>query len=385
MSPGRSRLVFAAAATVVAFQLACPLAIASRGDSLSQGQYATKSDAAAFRGIFEHDGTPYRDFEVAYPPVALGVFRALGPGDFGGFRQRLLALQVACQALIVLLLFRVWGRRAGWSYLVLSAPMLFVVYTGFDLVAVAIAVSAAALVRRRHPEAGAIGFVLGAFTKIWPAALVPGLVVARRGRALAVAVIAGAAGLAAWFAWGGTGALGQVLTFKGAHGWEYESLPGSLLRLFTGDPLRIEQGSWRVGSPPNGFGTILTLFLVAAIVAVWWLASQRQHHLPEGLAETAAVVALLVFGTLLSPQFLIWPLPFVAIAAANGARRIEAWAGTASALTLLGWIWFDPYRPALGRSEIAILGRNVALVGLLVVAVMEIRKVRADGALIPGG
>lgn len=378
-----SGLAFAGAAAVIVFQIACPISIAAQGSNLDRGAFSTQSDAARYRSIAEMPGTPYRDFQVEYPPLALGLFRTMGPQHFGDFRQRLLALQALCQGVIVLLLFRVWGKRAGWSYLVLSTPMLFVVYTGFDLVGVAFAVGAAALVRRRHPFAGAVGFVIGAFTKLWPVVLLPSLLVRRQARAFAVGVGLGVVGLVSWTAWGGAGAIGQVLTYRGARGWEYESLPGSLLRLATRDMLRFESGSWRVGVPPRAFGWIIFAILIVGLAAIWILAFQRPAA-PEGIAEAAAVTALLVLGTLLSPQFVIWPLPFVAIAAGAGVERLERWAGAAAVLTLIDWIWFDPHHPALLRSEIVILGRNVALVGLLVVAIVQLKRVAPAPAPLSG-
>jgi hypothetical protein len=271
------------------------------------------------------------------------------------------------------LLFRVWGKRSMWSYLVLSTPMLFVVYTGFDLVGVVLAVGGAALVRRRHPYAGAAGFVVGAFTKLWPVVLLPSLLVRKQTRAFAAGTALGLVGLASWTVWGGTGAIGQVLTYRGARGWEYESLPGSLLRLVTGDALRFESGSWRVGAPSRAIGGGITVLLVVVVAGIWLVASRRPE-IPEGVAETAVVTALLAFGTLLSPQFMIWPLPFVAVAAGAGFERLERWAAAAATLTLLDWIFFNPRHPGLLRNELVILGRNAALVGLLVAAIMALRK-----------
>jgi hypothetical protein len=367
-----SGLAFAGAAAVIVFQITCPIAIAAQGSQLEVGQFSTQSDAARYRAVAEAPGTPYRDFDVEYPPLAVGLFKSLGSHNFGDFRQRLLALEVLCQGLTVFLLFRFWGTRTGWSYLALSTPMLFVVYTGFDLVGVAVAVSAAALVRRRHPFAGALGFVIGAFTKLWPVVLLPSLLARRQTRAFIVGAGVGVVGLVSWTVWGGAGAIGQVLTYRGARGWEYESLPGSLLRLATRDAPRFERGSWRVGMPPHALGWMISGVLILAVAGVWWLAFQRPK-LPDGIAETAAVTALLVFGTLLSPQFVIWPLPFVAIAAGAGVEKLERWAGAAAVLTLMDWIWFDPHHPELFRSEIVIFARNAALVGLLVAAVLALR------------
>ncbi len=118
---------------------------------------------------------------------------------------------------------------------------------------------------------------------------------------------------------------------------------------------------------------LLDVVLIGAVAAIWWLAARRPS-LPEGLAESAAITAVLVFGTLLSPQFVIWPLPFVAIAGAAGAKNVERWAGAVALLTLVGWILFDPNQAARGSSEVAILCRNAALAGLLIAAVLEIRR-----------
>jgi hypothetical protein len=361
------------AVALVLFQLAVPVVIASQDAKLGAREIASVSDAARYQEIVEHAGTPYRDFDVEYPPGALAVFRAVGSDTSDGFRRHLFALQVVCQAVVVFLLFRFWGGRAGWSYLLLSAPMLFVVYSGFDLVSVALAVAAATLLRCRRPVAGGLGFVAGAFTKLWPVVLLPSLLVARRFRAFVIAVAAGVAGLGAWIVWGGPGAVGQVVSYRGARGWEFESIPGSLLRLFTRDALRFEAGSWRVGAPPRVVALLCTLVLIAVVARVWWLAAQRPQI--PGVAETAAVTAVLVCGTLLSPQFAIWLMPFAAIAAAGGAGRIERWALAVGLLTLLDCIAFDPGRPGLLRTELVVLARNVVLVGLLVVAMIELRRV----------
>jgi len=381
-----SRVRFAVLAAVVTFQLACPLVIAIHGSDLAVGQFSTQSDAARYRTVARAHGTPYRDFDVEYPPAAYGLFRAIGSNNFDAFRERLFALQVACQALIVFLLFRFWGRRAMWSYLVLSAPMLFVVYNGFDLMAVAVTVAAATLVRRRHATAGALGFVFGAFLKVWPVVVLPVTLVRGKARAFGTAVVAGVLGLAAWTAWGGRSAAGDVLTFRGAKGWEYESVPGSLLRLVGRDALRFEAGSWRIGSPPWSAGALLTVVLATSVVAVWLLAWNRRDGLRDGLAETAAITCLLVFGTLLSPQFVIWPLPFVAMAAAaaTGATRLERWASAAALLTLADWFVFNPRHPGVLTGELVILARNGALAGLLVAAVLDLRRAptRAEPVLV---
>jgi hypothetical protein len=201
--------------------------------------------------------------------------------------------------------------------------------------------------------------------------LIAGLGARKEKRAVVGVVAAGAAGLMGSIAWGGFSGVRQVLTYRDARGWEFESVPGSLLRLVTRYPLRLESGAWRLGAPPSGFAALLVLLAVALIAAIWWHAAR--HDVRAGVAEVATIASLLVTGTLLSPQFIAWMLPCVAIAAAAGAARIERWAAGVVALTFLEWTAFDVDHTGKLVTEMAVIARNVALVGLLVVAVAELR------------
>lgn len=334
------------------------------------------SDIARYRLVATTPGTPYRDFEAAYPPLALYLFKALGPGSFAVFAQRVVLWNLVCHAAIAGLLFRRWGMRAGWSYLALSAPLTAVVFTRFDLAPALLAVVGAALVSKR-PRLAAIALVTGAFVKVWPVVLVPGYAARRQWRAFVTAIAAGAAGLLAWVAWAGTSGFSQVLTARGARGWQFESVPGSVLRLLTRDSVHFEarNGAWRLGAPPGIASATLTVVFVVGLVWLWVRAARSSA--PEGVAETAAIVLVIVTGTLFSPQYVVWFLPFVAIAAANGARPLEQWAAAVSVSTLFAWMSFDVNHVGSLRTELLVGARNVALVGLLVVAINELRSVRA--------
>jgi hypothetical protein len=277
---------------------------------------------------------------------------------------------MALHVLIVALLFKVWGERAGWAYLVLSAALMPIVYTRFDLVVVAIAVIGAALVRSGRPVIGALCWTAGAFTKLWPAALLPSLAARGRVRAFVVATFAGAVGVLVWVAWAGGGGPKQVLTYRGARGWEFESVPGSLLRLVTRGSISFEQGSWRVGAPPAIGGVALGAAIVA-FVAWQWVREYRVPA-PEGVREVAVITALLVGGNLLSPQFVIWLVPFAAIAAAAGAAKFARATAIVVVLTLLEWATFDVNHVGATSTEVLVLARNAALIGLLVVAVRTV-------------
>ncbi|HTL87110.1 MAG TPA: glycosyltransferase family 87 protein [Acidimicrobiia bacterium] len=334
--------------------------------------YELTSGFGRYFAIATQHGTPYRDFGAEYPALAVGYFKVLAFGSFREFVRLALVCNFIAQAAILLMLFRGWGARAGWSYAALSAPLMPILYARFDLIGIALAVAGAYLVKRGHPTAGGITWVVAAFVKLWPAVMVPSLVVRRQTRALLTSIAVAVGGGLAWIAIGGLGAPRQVLTYRDARGWEFESIPGSLLRLATRHALRQESGAWRLGAPPAAIGALLGLATLAGVVGVWVYAAR--HGAVEGVAEVAAITIVLVGGTLLSPQFVGWLLPFVAIAAVAGATRIERGAGVVVALTFLAWSFFDVDHAGRMTTELATVARNVALVGLLVVAVQTLLR-----------
>jgi hypothetical protein len=274
-----------------------------------------------------------------------------------------------------------WGRKAGIAYLLLGLPFLLYpfLYLRLDLLSVFLAMLGIALVRRRHPTAGGATLAVACFAKVWPLVLVPMLVVRRAWRALGAFVGVGVAGLAAWVAWGGSGAPQQVLTFRGATGWEFESTVGALVRSMGGVKPELQQGAWRVGEM-GWTRELLALVLATAVVLVWLLASRAKPGGPvvlDGVAPVAAIVAFLVLTPLLSPQFLAWLLPFAAIAAVHGERRVARLTFVASGLSV-ALLALLPELIHGGVLALFVLGlRNAVLIALLAVAAT--RLVRATG------
>jgi Glycosyltransferase family 87 len=266
-----------------------------------------------------------------------------------------------------------WGARAARSYLLLSLPLAPLLYYHYDLLGAACALGGLLLVARQRPGAGGVAWVAGAFLKLWPVVFVPRLLRARQPRAFVGAVALGIAGLFAWLLWGGLDGPGQVLTYRGAKGWEFESAPASLLRLLTRGELRFEQGAMRVGAPPRVLGMMLAFALIGIILATWRRAFM--NGAPDGIPEVVVVGSSLLLSTLFSAQFMIWLVPFVAIAAAHGVERIQRWAALASAATFAYWWLYDPRHPGAMNVEAAIAIRNLAVVGVVVVAVRALVSV----------
>jgi hypothetical protein len=358
-----------------------PIALAS--DATAPSRYRIlPGDARRYHKIASEDGRPYRDFGVEYPPVMVASIDVIDGGSVRSTTVRLMWSQLVIDLAIAAVVAWSWGRRAGIAYLVIGLPFLLYpfIYLRLDLLSVFLAVLGIALVRHRHQYGGGAVLAIACFAKLWPLVLVPVLIVRRAWRALAAFVGVGVAGTAAWVAWGGIDGPKQVLTFRGAKGWEFESMVGALVRSVGGVTPHIERGAWRVGEVTTVVNGLLDLALLAGVVMAWVLASRakpRGTDVLDGLAPMAAITVFLVFSPLLSPQFLLWLLPFAAIAAAHGERLVTGlvFVGFALSTALLALL---PELIHGGTFALFVLIlRNAVLVALL--AALAIRLMQSTG------
>ena len=357
-----------------------PIALSS--DATAPSKYRIlPGDARRFHKIASHEGQPYRDFAVEYPPVMVAAIDVIDGGSFRSTTVRLMWSQLVVDLAIAAAVAWAWGRRAGIAYLVLGLPFLLYpfIYLRLDLLSVFLAVLGIGLVRRRHQYAGGATLAIACFAKLWPVVLVPVLIVRRAWRALAAFVAVGVAGTAAWIAWGIDGPV-QVLTFRGAKGWEFESTVGALVRSAGGVTPHIERGAWRVGEVTSLVSGLLVLALLAGLTAAWVLASRakpRGTDVLDGLAPMAAITVFLVLSPLLSPQFLVWVLPFAAIAAAHGERLVTRLAFVVFGLSV-ALIALLPELIHGGTFALFVLmTRNAALIALL--AALALRLIQSTG------
>jgi hypothetical protein len=119
---------------------------------------------------------------------------------------------------------------------------------------------------------------------------------------------------------------------------------------------------------------------VATVLAIWIVFAVRRSLDAEALAAAAAaaVAALVAFDKVLSPQYLIWLVPLVALV--RGARGIAAGGLLLVALGLTQ-TWFPSSYWALALDHASpwswyLLARNLALVGLLAVLASGLRPER---------
>jgi hypothetical protein len=269
------------------------------------------SAATRFHQIAHAAGTPYRDVAVEYPIGELGLIEVVGRWSVGVARAILALVAFGADLAAFACVLAGWGREAARRYLLLGAPLLIFVYRRSDLVAVALAVAGVVLVRRRADRLGGVLLGLGVLSKLWPAVLLPILVLTRRTRALWATVVTVAAGVAGWLALGGLEGVRQVVSLRGASGWELESTVGAVVWPLTGS-YRYEQGANRTGDIPGWARVALAVLLVLGLAAVWWRA-RRVRVDPAGAPALAAVATLLVLSPVLSPGYIAWLLPWAAV------------------------------------------------------------------------
>jgi len=268
----------------------------------------------------------YAGFGFEYPPLALYPIAIIGGSAWGmaiAMLACLLGLQWCCEALA--------GSTAGW--LMALAPVLLgaMVRTHFDALPTLLAIAALLCFARERPRFGFALLAVGGMVKLWPLVLVPVVVAwlvgrgqrrsALEGAAIAVAVCAVV--LAPYPLDG----LKETVRFHRERPVQIESTPATVLWLagdsfVTGEPVRPDEfkSNGLDGGPAGTVSVVFTILEVLAILGAAALAARRRDARHLGLCALLAVLAFVALGKVLSPQYLVWLVPFGAVAWAWGAR-----------------------------------------------------------------
>ncbi|HEX9123214.1 MAG TPA: glycosyltransferase family 87 protein [Actinomycetota bacterium] len=333
-----------------------------------------------FTEIAAAEGMPYRDFPVEYPPVSLGAIEMVAGTNGNETGAHLVWLIALCDLVTVVALAFGWGPRSAVLYLLFTVPLLGFLYTTIDLISVALAVGAIALVVRGRERLGGVALAAAILAKVWPLVLVPVMVLQRKRRALAWSVAALTLGTFVWVWWGGPSGLLQVATQRHTPGWEYESLVGSILWALGRTFVSINDSS-RLGVAPDWAKALLLVAAAAGIAAVWYRASRRQPR-ELGLPAAAAVSILMLSAPLLSPPYMIWLAPWAAIAwteRTGYVRWLLASLMLVSGLMLLASNWALAGGP-LWSVKASLLLRNALLGAVPAVYLLERRVVPPAGS-----
>lgn len=266
---------------------------------------------------------PGIDIPFVYPVVAFVPMLLAFVVSPGAYALGWLGLVTLFDAVAFAVLLGRWHQprrlAAAWwwvAFLLLEGPTAL---GRIDAVAVALVI-VGLLVVSRHPGWGSALLTLGAWVKVWPAALVAALVVAGRQRMRVVAAAAGTSALVVVVAL----ALGSgwtVLSFvtqQTGRGIQIEApvalpwlwhaaLGGGSVIYYDHDIL-----TFQVSGPGTALASALTtplLALVAAGILVlgWW--AQRRGAAFEALFPPlvlALTVSLIAFNKVGSPQFITW-------------------------------------------------------------------------------
>ena len=394
-----------AAAAVGLAVFVCAWAVVHHG-WFARGQIVDTPVYESYGWAVARGEVPYRDFSIEYPPAALPAFivPALGTqGDDGAFRQRFETLMFMCGAALVLatafalVALRAPPRKAYASIALVGAtPLLLgsVVLTRFDLWPAALAAGALALVvsGRLRPGHALLGVAVAA--KVWPAVLAP-LFVAyvwrSRGRrdALVCAglLVGAAAAVVVPFLVLSPGGVWDSVVRQTTRPLQVESLGAALVvvahHLFgTGAHMVSSHGSQNLGGgTANAIGAVQTVLQIAAVAGIWiWFARAHRDRAELARASAAVTVAFVALGKVVSPQFLIWLIPFVPLV--RGRRGVRAAALFAAALVLTQ-TWFPQHywSYALHFStpvSFLVLARDAVLLALLAVLVAPQRRTWDD-------
>jgi hypothetical protein len=317
-----------------------------------------------FYKIATQPGRPYVDVPVEFPVGTVQVFRTLGSTfpDRGQFGVSLVIISFVADLAIVGALYWGWGVVAAAGYALVAIPLLDLFLLRTDLWSTAIATIAVAAWRRERRVLSAMGFAAGAAFKLWPLLFLPLLLVPSRGRVRIAPLLAAMAGglvvLGGWFLVAGVSGLYQVLTFRGARGWEIESTVGAVWMLIDQSTMRIEAGAWRIGSTSGPISILL--FALGGLTSTWMIwRGARSGHVGAGWA--GGISALLVLSALLSPQYAAWLAPASGVAWVEGDRRIAFQTALAVFMTNLVWKAFNPLIHGAMNPLVILLARNVLL------------------------
>lgn len=339
-------------------------------------------DVRRFHSIASsHHGTPYLDFPVEYPPVMLGAIELIGSSTTHAATVTTMWSQLALDLLVAATIWWGWGRRAALAYLVIGFPLICwpFLYLRLDLLSVALAVAALALVRRRQPWLGGLALAVAVFSKLWPVLLLPGLVARRSWRAVASFTLLGGAGLVAWLVWVGTDGPVQVVSMRNATGWEIESTVGAIIRVTSNEAVHYNEGAFRVAHVREWAIVLSAVVLAVAVITAWVLAARAVEpaKMFDGTAALAAVGVFLATAPLLSPQFSIWLVPFAAIAVAYGDRLVGWLTLLVVVLSVIDFAQIDTYANSNAVApQVVVLARNAALVALVVVCFVRLVRGR---------
>ncbi len=353
------------------------------------------------RALVHHGRIPYRDFYDEYPPGSVPLF-ALPALIWDAHYVLVFKLLMTACGLGFTVCASWTVNRLGLSAWRLAPIVLAPVLMGpvflnrYDpLPAFLVSLALVALLRGQERLPGAL-LGVGTALKLYPAVVLP--VAVRRVRSVTRAgiayVAAGAVLFLPFFALA-PGGVGFSLWTQAKRHLQIESLGASIL--LAGSKLGIHHVGWIRGKPGSidiggaladsvgVLSTVLAVALVAAAAWAFWKGPDDDERMVTAWA--AAIGAFVIFGKVLSPQYLTWLVPLVPLAAGRRGRQAAVLWLAVLAITQLEYLGGGRYgQRDQNWSVWVLLVRNLGLVGvfgLLLAALGERRQPQAAAGAPP--
>lgn len=363
-------------------------------------QFVSSDIAVYFRdaSLIMNGAIPYRDYLVEYPPMALPLFviPRLFTNMFGVyvalFGTEMLLFDAAATYLVVRRLVALnehltIPRRLAWYSAFLAALYPFS-GTRYDWAPMAVAFAAALMWFSGRAALGGAVAAIGALLKIFPGFVAgPAFIwevveiYASRLRGTVSFAITLALGITMWAILG----MGRSLEYHLSRGLEIETLWAGVLMAIAkvaGAPLGAEWHSGSLDLLAHGAREIsAVIFPIQGVVMLAVLWRFWRSGLQEPLRYVGAgILAIAITGKILSPQYLIWLIPFVAVL--NG--RAGAWGRWiflfACIATTIIYPWNAGHLVAFDAWTIGLLNaRNASLVALLVLWLLDFGIIQKSG------
>lgn len=352
---------------------------------------------------------PYSGVPVEYPPLANLLF-LLGParGDVATYEAWFGGAMVAATTLAAVLTTAAgalaWrsaprGLAVAGSYAMLTLLCGALAMNRYDAVVALTVAAALVLLTLRRPLAAGVGLGLGFALKLTPALLLPLALILSRSRRRAVATLAAFALVAAlpWIPFllkdPGTAAL--PFTYHAERPLQLESVlatpwaAGALAGAAHPEVVHA-YGSQNFAAAGTHVGALLSPWLLALAVGGVYLVVWRRRtalRADPALVPVAALSVLLAAictSKVLSPQFLIWTFPVVALCIVQPRICARLSAVLVALAVLLTQVWF-PARywdlVALEPVPLALLtARNLILFAAAILSVVALVRIPPEGS-----
>lgn len=277
---------------------------------------------------------------------------------------------------VVLSLLRSRGSMAsaGW-WVVVGACLGPVLWLRMDLLVVLLVMFSLMMRNRRSGISGLV-LALAVLLKLWPLVLVPLMWVGwQRWRWSMWFGAALGLGTMTDLVLNGREAVLGPWVYQTGRGIQVESLWGSLVLLLKGggdtdDLLEYRFRSWHLveGCWDAAAVVALAAIVLAGLAAAWSLRRRPTATVAErSMAASAAIVTVVAFGTVLSPQYIVWFAPVVLLASAGmrQQRTLGTLVAIIAVMTHVLWPYAYPDLLAGDMWAVALLVvRNVTLVTL---------------------